>query len=130
MTAPELHCQLYSMKFARPRTLLENSYPDLDETQPTLLRKLVQEVVNPKDQSDMSTYINSTIEFLKNRQKQKVAETKLNNSIIGTKLYFVKVMFPPCKEVFHALIDTGASNSLIHSSIIERLNIPITPAQL
>jgi len=53
------------MKFARSRTLLENSYPDLDESQPTLLRKLVQDVVNPKDQSDMSAYINSTIEFLK-----------------------------------------------------------------
>jgi len=71
MTAPELHCQLFSMKFAKPRTLLENSYPDLDEPQPILLRKLVQEVVNPKEQSDMSTYINSTIEFLKNRKNRK-----------------------------------------------------------
>jgi hypothetical protein len=78
----------------------------------------------------MSTYINSTIEFLKNRQKQKVAETKLNNSTIGNKLYFVKVMFPPCTEVFNALIDTGASNSLIHSSIVERLKILIKPTQL
>jgi len=78
----------------------------------------------------MSTYINSTIEFLKNRQKQKVAETKLNNSTIGNKLYFVKVMFPPSKEVFNAFIDTGASNSLIHSSVVEKLKIPVTPTQL
>jgi len=118
------------MKFRRPRILLENQYPDLDETQPVMLKKLVQEVVNPKPDSNMSRYIDATIEFLKNRQRQKVAETKLNNSTIGRKLYFVKVMFPPCKEVFHALIDTGASNSLIHSSVIDRLKIPITPTNL
>jgi len=39
-------------------------------------------------------------------------------------------MFPPSKEVFNALIDTGALNSLIHSSVVNRLNIPITPTQL
>ena len=130
LSTSDLHCHLFSMKFRRPRILLENQYPDLDETQPVMLKKLVQEVVNPKPDSNMSRYIDATIEFLKNRQRKKVAETKLNNSTLGRKLYFVKVMFPPCKEVFHALIDTGASNSLIHSSVIDRLKIPITPINL
>ena len=45
------------MKFSKPRILLENNYPDLDISQPALLKRLVDEIIYPPENSSISDYI-------------------------------------------------------------------------
>ena len=52
------------MKFPRPRTLTENEYPDITESQPILLRKLVCELINPLPNTPYDKYIDETIKFV------------------------------------------------------------------
>ena len=47
----------FSMKFSKPRILLENNYPDLDISQPALLKRLVDEIIYPPENSSISDYI-------------------------------------------------------------------------
>lgn len=56
----------YSMKFPKPKQLVENEYPDLDMTQPELIKHFVQNIVFPSENSLMDKYIYQTIVALKN----------------------------------------------------------------
>jgi hypothetical protein len=107
-----------------------NDYPDLDKSEPEILQKFVQEVVHPPRNSPMDTYLDKTIEFIKTKQKQSAAETRLNNILSGNTLYFVTISFPPFTEQIHALVDTGASNSCLHESVAKRIKAGITPTNL
>jgi hypothetical protein len=84
----------------------------------------------PAKNSEMDMYIDSTIRFVKERQKKKARQVKLNNAALENNLYFVDITFPPSTEKFKALVDTGASNSLIHESVAEKLNITLTPTTM
>jgi hypothetical protein len=53
------------MKFPRPRKLEINEYPDLTTTQPELLKYMVNNFISPPPGSDIATYIDQTIQFLK-----------------------------------------------------------------
>ena len=103
------------MKFPRPRTLLQNPYPDLNEDQPTILRHLVSELINPPPLSETAVYIDSTIKYVKENQRLKAAAARINSAIIANQLFFVTISFPPHAEQFKALVDTGASQSMLHT---------------
>ena len=117
------------MKFPKPRELKNNDYPDLQEDEPTLLRNLIQ-LARPSEGSHIYMYLDSTIKYVKEKQRKKANEVRLNNAAFGNNLYFVDITFPPSTEKFKALVDTGASNSLIHESVAEKLNIAITPTTM
>ena len=117
------------MKFPKPRNLTENSYPDLTEDQPTLLNKLVQ-AIKPIENSAYDQYIDSTIAFIKSKSKKNSKNAKLYNAIVGKKLFFVMAIFPNAKEAIPCLVDTGASNSLLHQSVVSKLDLPIKPTSM
>ncbi|MFN9906872.1 MAG: retropepsin-like aspartic protease, partial [bacterium] len=123
------HIKLHSMKFPKPRELKNNEYPDLQEDEPTLLKNLMQ-LAKPSEGSHIDMYLDSTIKFVKEKQRKKANAVSLNNAAFGNNLYFVDITFPPSTEKFKALVDTGASNSLIHESVAEKLNINITPTTM
>jgi dUTPase len=113
--------------------LSENQYPDLSISQPALFKKL-QDFVYPADNSYMSKYFEKTITFLKDKIRSKNSKKlNLNSSSAGEKLIFSKICAVG-KDLKHkpfsALIDTGAANSLIHTSIVEKYNIPYEPLSL
>ncbi len=82
------------------------------------------------DEIHIDMYLDSTIKYVKEKQRKKANEVRLNNAAFGNNLYFVHITFPPSTEKFKALVDTGASNSLIHESVAEKLNINITPTTM
>ena len=55
------------MKFPKPKILEDNPYPDINATQPELLHNLVQNFVNPAEKTPMDSYLQNTIEYLKNK---------------------------------------------------------------
>ena len=65
------------MKFSKPKILLENNYPDLEISQPNLIRKLIKEYDYPPEKLILSEYYNSTIEFLKEKLRSKNKKYKL-----------------------------------------------------
>jgi hypothetical protein len=71
------------MKFPKPRYLVANDYPDLKESQPDLIKRLVQEIVYPKEGTEMQKYLDQSVEFLKPQQKERARKasqkiTKVN----------------------------------------------------
>ena len=117
------------MKFPKPRVLEENLYPDLNATQPELLHNLVHNFIHPPDNSPMDSYLKNTIQYLKDLQKSK-GTVKINNYSVGSNLFFTNVTINQNSEVIPFLIDTGATNSLLHSSIARNLKLKIIPIQL
>ena len=83
------------------------------------------QLARPSEGSHIDMYLDSTIKFVKEKQRKKANEVRLNNAAFGNNLYFVDITFPPSTEKFKALVDTGASNSLIHESVAEKLNIAV-----
>jgi hypothetical protein len=73
----------------------------------------------------MSTYVNSTISFLRTQQHESFINAKLN---LGNKLYFVTRTIPPCKDKIQCLIDTGVVNSPLHADIANKLNLTGQPS--
>jgi hypothetical protein len=129
----------YSMKFPKPRKLLPNDYPDSALEQPLLLRALVQEMVYPAEGTPLSKYIESSVAFLKEQKRKRakklaVKVAKPDRRDLGRHLYFVTCSpfhsdkFQPAP--FRALVDTGAANSLIHTSVVNRLGVPYQPIKL
>ena len=110
------------MKFPKPRVLEENLYPDLNATQPELLHNLVHNFIRPPDNSPMDSYLKNTIQYLKDLQKSK-GTVKINNYSVGPNLFFTNVTINQDSEVIPFLIDTGATNSLLHSSKIGRAHV-------
>jgi hypothetical protein len=66
------------MKFPKPRTLTQNSYPDSPTPQPTLFKELVTEIIYPIEGSPRDQYIKETINQLKQQSKKKSKTIKLN----------------------------------------------------
>jgi hypothetical protein len=81
------------MKFPKPRELKNNDYPDLQEDEPTLLRNLIQ-LAKPSESSHIDMYLDSTIKYVKEKQRKKANEVRLNNAAFGNNLYFVDITFP------------------------------------
>ena len=81
------------MKFPKPRELKSNDYPDLQEDEPTLLRNLIQ-LARPSEGSYIDMYLDSTIKYVKEKQRKKTNEVRLNNAAFGNNLYFVDITFP------------------------------------
>jgi len=127
-TAPKVNVN--TMKFPRPRQLLINEYPDLVFSQPELLQKMVTEIVHPKKGSKMDRYYKATIEFLKDQKRQREETSKLNNVLLGKSLFFIEAKVKDTPFKFRGLVDTGATNSLIHHSLIEQLGLPMEPLRL
>jgi hypothetical protein len=148
---------LFSMKFPKPKNLVSNDYPDIDITQPELLRQFVQNYVHPKENSYMVKYYSRTIEVLKEaksvKAKEKARQKAANNSVtllntqnisvnstqsniakLGHELFFIvcRIRNKENKRYmpFKALADTGASNSLLHTSVAKRLGISYKPMKL
>ena len=121
------------MKFSKPKILLENNYPDLEISQPDLIRKLINEYVYPPEKSIFSDYYNSTIEFLKEKLKSKNLKVQINLAVMKLDLYFTKICFKNkygSHEAINALLETGAANSLIHESVARRLNLDFEPLSM
>jgi len=118
------------MKFPKPRHLTVNEYPDLPEDQPTIIRKLVQSGIKPDPATPEADYIEATIAYIKQKHKESTKKVTLYSTNIGRKLYFVTITFPPSTEPVLCLVDTGASNSLLHQSITKKLSLPVTPTSM
>ena len=121
------------MKFSKPRILLENNYPDLDISQPALLKRLVDEIIYPPENSSISDYIDTTIVYLKNKLKDKAKKVNINAIGLGESLFFAKLCLTDNNNTHNAvraLIDTGAANSLLHESVVQKYKIPYEPVSL
>ena len=88
------HCipliKILSMKFSKPKILLENNYPDLEISQPDLIRKLIKEYVYPPEKSIFSEYYNSTIEFLKEKLRSRNKKVQVNLAVMKSDLNSLK----------------------------------------
>ena len=118
------------MTFPRPRVLMENRYPDSPLSHPQIFETMVQSTINPPQHSPMDAYLQQSIDFLKEMQRKKGAAVKLNNCTIGSNLYFTNISLNRDTGVIKCLVDTGATNSLIHSSIAKQLNLKVQPIRL
>jgi len=117
------------MKFPRPKVLLDNMYPDLTLSQPEMLRSLVQETVKPAPNTPMDQYVQASVNYLKNQARQKNM-IKVNQCIVGDRLFFAPIKLNESEEVVACLVDTGATNSLLHVSIAKKLKLKIQPVNL
>jgi hypothetical protein len=129
----------YSMKFPKPRFLVANDYPDLRESQPSLIKRLAQENVYPKEGTKMQKYLTQSVEFLKAQQRARAKKasqkkTKVNLAELGKNLYFVHCYISSNRTQrdtpIRALVDTGAANSLLHTSVVNRLGLNYKPIKL
>lgn len=116
------------MKFPRPRTLTENPYPDITLTEPEIVSSIVS-TVKPEENSPMDAYIQSSIDFIKKEQRDKKSLVVQFSKVIGDNLLFVDLYINGIK-IERCLVDTGATNSLIHESIAKKLNLPMKPTSL
>jgi hypothetical protein len=77
--------KFYSMKFPKPKQIFENKYPDLNLTQPELIKHFVQDIAYREANSIMDKYITQTIDFMKSAKKARVDEKNKkkvkNNSV-------------------------------------------------
>ena len=98
---------------------------------------MVQEVIRPSEGSTLYKFIESTVHFLKNQKKERLQKkdkkvVKVHLNELGQRLYFVD-----CSSVgnshevpFKTLIDTGAANSLLHISVVNKLGLQFKPVKL
>ena len=104
------------MKFAKPRELKSNDYPDSCMTQPEMLRKLIAEKIMPETGSSYAKYLDKSIDMLKTEKRKKNRKIKINVADIGENLYFVICHMKGKRDndkngSFKTLVDTGATNS-------------------
>ena len=52
----------------------ENNYPDLDATQPALAHNVIQNIINPKNNTPMNTYIENSITYIKDLESNQGTE--------------------------------------------------------
>mgnify|MGYP003348306525 CR=1 FL=1 len=87
----------FSMKFSKPRVLLENLYPDWEEAQPALFKKFVSEFAFPEDTSKMGKFLDSAINYLKSRQKEKSKKIEPRGNVAPNEfLSYRLVQFDHC----------------------------------
>ena len=101
---PPSHVTLDNMKFPKPRTLLQNEYPDLIVSQPDLFKDMVINFNKPPVDSEMDTYIDASIQHLKTLHKQKQNKLKVNNLSVSSRLSYVYITIPPNKNKIKCLI--------------------------
>ena len=126
----ELTTSTNMMKFPKPRHLTINEYPDLLEDQPTILQNLVQKCIKPKEHSDENEYIIATIRYIKKKEDDTSRRLRLYSTNVGQKLFFVAMTLPPSTRLIKCLIDTGASNSLLHNDIATELSLSVKPTNM
>ena len=80
----------------------------------------------PLPQSNMESYITASIDFLKNEQKIITTKIQLNTTKIGVELSFI-VTIPPSTLKLKCLIDTGCSNTILYTSMAEKINLTYKP---
>ena len=114
---PPSHVTLDNMKFPKPRTLLQNVYPDLIISQPDIFKDMVNNFNKPPINSEMDTYIDASIQHLKSLHKAKQSKLKVNNLSVSSRLSYAYITIPPSTTKIKCLIDTGCSNTIIHSSV-------------
>jgi len=124
----ESSIQLNMMKFPRPRILLENQYPDMTDDHPTVIKSLMR-TIKPDKNDNMNQYIDSSIKFLKNQQRLKQT-VQINQCLVGRDLYFIPILINDSDEVIPCLVDTGATNSLLHISVAKKLKLKLEPTNL
>ena len=56
---PDLQCN--SMKFPKPKQLLINEYPDIVMSNPELVKKMIQDIIFPAQNSSVFKYLEQTI---------------------------------------------------------------------
>ena len=118
------------MKFPKPRILEENTYPDLTLTQPQLFHDLIHKTIYPEQNSPIDTYYDTTIKYLKDAQRLKLAAVKINSCLTRQALYFAEITINNYPQKIQCLLDSGATNSLLHTSVIENMNLDLKPIQL
>jgi len=82
------------MKFPKPRELKNNEYPDLQEDEPTLLRNLMQ-LARPSEGSHIDMYLNSTIKFVKEKQRKKGKRGQAEQCSLRKQSLFCRHNIPP-----------------------------------
>ena len=93
---PRNHFRTYKTplyEISKTKRIKINDYPDLQEDEPTLLRNLIQ-LAKPSESSHIDMYLDSTIKYVKEKQRKKANEVRLNNAAFGNNLYFVDITFP------------------------------------
>ena len=127
------HILINSMKFPKPRQLTQNTYDDWDESQPNLFRRLVNDIIFPAEGSIRDQYYQRTILEMKEEKKKKTTKVRLNQLSVNQKLFFMNLFFKTNKLIdsnIQCLVDTGAANSLVHTSVINRLGITYEPCKM
>jgi hypothetical protein len=126
-----------SMKFPKPQKLIFNEYPDSARSIPSLLKEMVQQVIRPKENSSLAQYLDKTVQFLKDqkrdREKKRLQKViKIMYHELGRKLYYItcSALGSYAEVPFKALVDTGAANSLLHISIVNKLGLRYKPIKL
>jgi predicted aspartyl protease len=115
-----------NVKFPKPRTVINNEYPDLIISDPLLLQTIIYSS-NPPIDSDHDKYIQRTIDYLKSeRNKQQVSI----NYVLGNKLCFIPLIFEQSPHPIQALIDTGATTSLMTLETAETLGLKVKPMSI
>lgn len=84
----------WSMKFPKPKILEENRFPDYEKSNPDMMLELY-ELIYPTPDSFMDKYYHTSIEFLKNKKrdkekKRKEKASKLYLADLNKKLYFIE----------------------------------------
>jgi hypothetical protein len=118
------------MKFPRPRILVSNEFPDLLQDQPKILQDLVSKIAKPTPNSPEDKYMDETIEFIKKKAAQQNKKIKLYHTHVGKKLFYVNMTIPPHTDNILCLVDTGASNSLLHYKIAKKLQLKVKPTSM
>jgi len=80
-----------------------------------------------------SKYLQRTIDELKENNRKKKTKTLLNQLFVNRKLYYMNMCLKTNKRIdsnVQCLVDTGASNSLIHTDVVKRLGIPYEPCKM
>ena len=66
----------YSMKFARPKKLLINEYPDVTISHPDMIKHMIQQAIFPEQNTDLDKYLNTTIDFLKKQKSDRAKKSQ------------------------------------------------------
>ena len=77
--------------------------------------------------------IDTTVSFLEEKIRQKSKQGDVNLSKLGEPLFFAKLCLSNennSRIEVHALINTGAANSLLHESVVRKYKIPYEPVSL
>ncbi len=85
-----------------------------------VLQDLVSKIAKPIPNSPEDKYLDETIEFIKKKAAQQNKKVKLFHTHVGKKLFHVNMTIPPHTDNILCLVDTGASNSLLHYKIAEK----------